>query len=99
MPFLASSMLMPFMVAHVPLATYFHSPLSMSTLACPAHECVYQPSWRSQFWPVWQRQNIFLFQPCAAAWLAAMAEVDSNMVESKAVAADAISARWFMGIS
>jgi len=35
----------------------------------------------------------------AAAWLAAMAEVDSNMVESKAVAADAISARWFMGIS
>jgi hypothetical protein len=27
------------MVLQVPLATYFHSILSMSILACPAHEC------------------------------------------------------------
>jgi hypothetical protein len=36
---LASSIVKPFICLQVPLATYFHSPLSMSTLAWPEHEC------------------------------------------------------------
>src|SRR6187431_843793 len=35
---LASSAVMPFMSLQVPLATYFHSALSMSTLDWPAQE-------------------------------------------------------------
>lgn len=38
--FLACSAVMPFMDSQVPLATYFHSPLSSLTLDWPAHECV-----------------------------------------------------------
>src|SRR4249920_1443027 len=65
---LASSSLMPFMSLHVPLATYFHSPGSLSTLFWPAQVCV--PDRLAQsFWPALAMPKHFSFSlACAAAW-------------------------------
>jgi hypothetical protein len=88
--FSASAFVMPFMVAHSPLATYFHSPASLSNFDMPAQLC--EPDKLAQsFLPAAAMPKHFSFS-CAITGALTVADktvakaaalmIDLNMVNS-----------------